>query len=225
MMTDLLRQRIESRLAELGRSASDVSKKSTGSPDTIRSWLNHPERSPRIDTLAKVAAELQTTPEWLQGRDTSEIAPNVAPAPVEIPSRSSMPNDVEVLGTAAGSHAGGAFQFEGGVIDYVRRPPALAGARDVYALYIEGSSMEPRYMPGELVIVHPHRPPRMGDAVIVQFRTGEHAPIQAMIGFFQGRTATRVKLRKLNPEAMVELNRETVIAVHKVLDMNEIFGI
>ncbi len=128
-------------------------------------------------------------------------------------------------GTAAGSHLSGAFQLGDNVIDWARRPPAMNGARDLYALYVEGSSMEPEHRPGDLRFVHPGRPPRLGDSVIVQIRYAEHDPIQAMIGHLVRRTGDKVVIGKLNPEATVELKRGHVLAVHKVLTMNELFGL
>jgi phage repressor protein C with HTH and peptisase S24 domain len=224
-MSEILVDRIKQRLAALGLSMRDASIKATGSAETIRAIVNGKSQNPRVDTLAKIAETLQTTPEWLTGRIESPVPPQVSPAPVSLPHRQSMPADVPVLGTAAGSLIGGAFQIEGGVIDYVRRPPALSGARDVYALYVEGTSMEPLFRPGGLIFVHPHKPPRIGDSVVVQMRNGEHDAVQASIGFLRGRTALHVVLGKLNPVAEVSLNRSNVVAVHRVLDMNELFGV
>lgn len=160
--------------------------------------------------------------------DIAEGAPptvrtDVRPADVRLPDRFSMPNDVPVHGTAAASHLRGAFQLDAGVIDYVRRPPALAGARDAYALYIEGNSMEPRYGPGDLVFIHPHRPARLGDPVIVQV---EVAPgdIEASIGFLRKRSP-EVVIGKLNPEAQVEIKGGRVVAIHRVLTLNDLFGV
>ncbi|WP_394689020.1 LexA family transcriptional regulator [Hoeflea sp.] len=226
-------KRIEERLAKLKLSASAVSRRATGSPDTIRSWANNPERSPRVDTLAKIAAELQTTPEWLLGR-TSKADADIPDAPQptgqteaapKLPARASMPADIEVLGTAAGSLLSGAFQIEG-VIDYVRRPPALAGARDIYALYIEGSSMEPRYFPGDLVYVNPHKPPRIGDVVIVQEVNGGPNVITASIGVLHKRGNGAVVLAKYNPpDSQITIAGDRVAAIHRVLTTNELFGV
>ena len=232
-MTEILRQRIEERLKSLGLSASAVSRKATGSPDTIRSWFNHPDRSPRIDTLGRVAEELQTTPEWLQGRTDVPAVDVTPPKPPELraadtlaPARNSMPADVPVMGTAAGSLLSGAFQLQGGVIDYVRRPPALSGARDIYALYIEGSSMEPRYFPGELVYVNPHKPPRIGDTVIVQELNGDNTPVAASIGVLHKRANGTIILRKYNPrDAEITIVQTRIFAIHRVLTPNELFGV
>ncbi len=129
------------------------------------------------------------------------------------------------MGTAAGSHLRGAFQIETAVIDYVRRPPSLATARDIYALYVEGTSMEPQFNPGDLVYIHPHKPPRLGDAIVVQARNAEHDPVEATIGIFRKRTESAVVIGKHNPKADVELPRPFVVAIHKVLTANEIYGV
>lgn len=231
-MSDTLRTRIKERLKELGVAASAVSLKATGSPDTIRSWLRHPDISPRVDTLAKIAEQLQTTPEWLLGRTEDAPAPKAPPrqevrtADIPALSRTAMPADVPVMGTAAGSLLSGAFQLQGGVIDYVRRPPALSGARDIYALYIEGSSMEPRYFPGELVYVNPHKPPRIGDTVIVQEHNGDSGPVAASIGVLFKRATGTVVLRKYNPpDAEITIAQTRIAAIHRVLTPNELFGV
>lgn len=142
-----------------------------------------------------------------------------------LPSRNGMPLDVPVMGTAAGSLARGAFQLEGGVVDYVRRPPALIGARDIYALYVEGSSMEPQYFPGDLIYVNPHKPPRIGDIVVVQCRNGEHTPEEASLGIYRKRTEKAVTIGKRNPVAEIDLSRDHVKDIHRVLTMNELFGV
>lgn len=56
--------RVNERLDALGLSMSAASQKATGSRDTIRNWTrgNH---LPRYDTIEKLAAVLEVTPEWL----------------------------------------------------------------------------------------------------------------------------------------------------------------
>ncbi|MER2535514.1 MAG: LexA family transcriptional regulator [Rhizobiaceae bacterium] len=226
-MDDVLKERLKTRLNEMHKTAREVSLAVSKSPDTIRNILRGATRDPKAAVLEKVATELDTSTDWLLGKtdDVSVTAKDLRPADIKAPIVTQMPNDVPVYGTAAGSHLKGAFQMETAtVIDYVRRPPALVGAKDTYALYVEGSSMEPRYLPGDLVFVHPHRPARLGDAVIVQVAVGEHQ-IEASIGFYRRRTPEYVYLGKLNPEAEVRLNRAQVVAIHRVLTINELFGV
>lgn len=85
--------------------------------------------------------------------------------------------------------------------------------------------MEPEHRPGDLRFIHPDRPPRIGDSVIVQTRNREHEPIAATIGHLLRRTATHIVIGKLNPPAEVHVKRDTVIALHKVLTLNELFGV
>jgi phage repressor protein C with HTH and peptisase S24 domain len=84
-----------------------------------------------------------------------------APVPVVVP------RDVPVEGTAAGGHDGG-FIFEGGTIDYLRRPPRLMGIPSAYALYVLGDSMSPWRRNGEPVYVHPGQPPQIRDRVVAR---------------------------------------------------------
>lgn len=222
-MTNPLIQRINQRLTELGISAQAASIKATGSRDVIRAILSGATKSPRLETLEKIALALETTPEWLMGK--TENASSVSVAHVKLPDRTEMPANVPVMGTGPGPLDDGAFVMEGGIVDFVRRPPALAGTRDVYTLYVEGTSMEPRYLAGDLIFVHPHRPARIGDSVIVQYSPDEDGPVCASIGHFKGRDSKTVKLGKLNPPTIAEIPRQQVISIHKVLDMNELFGI
>lgn len=151
-------------------------------------------------------------------------APEMTQAPVSLPSNSEMPRDLPVLGTAAGSKSG-AFQLENVIIDYVRRPPGLIGAADVYAIYVVGDSMEPMIAAGELRFVHPHRPIHAGDVVVLQARNGEDQPISAYIKKLVRRSEDKVTLRQLNPEMVLEFDARSVVAIHKVLTMNDLFGV
>jgi phage repressor protein C with HTH and peptisase S24 domain len=249
-MDNILIERINQRLAALDKSVHHASVEATGAKETLRKIVDGTTKNPRIDTVRKIATALETTAEWLMGLTNVEpdshqqaqaivIDPTerktAAPsnpatgfplqvAPVQLPTRHDMPNDVIVRGTAAGSHLRGAFQIFGDVIDYVRRPPALMGARDVYALYVEGSSMEPQYFPGDLVYVHPGRPPRAGDVVIVQVGPSDEN-IEATIGIYRKQTANHFTIYKHNPAAEVSINRETIRSIHKVLSVNELFGV
>tara|TARA_R110000787_G_scaffold31143_13_gene82870 strand:- start:1381 stop:2094 length:714 start_codon:yes stop_codon:yes gene_type:complete len=227
------RDRITRLIEELGISMESVSRAAGLDKTYLRKTLARDGAIPKLENLEKLATALRTTPDWLLGR-TDDPIPSTAPdQPAEVrpidrpaPVRAEMPADVPVMGTAAGSLLSGAFQLQGGVIDYVRRPPALSGARDIYALYIEGSSMEPRYFPGELVYVNPHKPPRIGDTVIVQEHNGDSGPVAASIGVLFKRANGTVVLRKYNPpDAEITITQTRIAAIHRVLTPNELFGV
>lgn len=240
-MTQTFQDRAKQRLKALDLSPSGASEKAGLSRETLPKLLKNETALPGARTLSRLAAVLGTSEQWLltgQGPEGLESSADqskgsltrsineVRSADVPAPSRNGMPSDVPVMGTAAGSLLSGAFQLQGGVIDYVRRPPALSGARDIYALYIEGSSMEPRYFPGELVYVNPHKPPRIGDTVIVQELNGDGGPVSASIGVLFKRVNGTVILRKYNPpDAEITITQTRIAAIHRVLTPNELFGV
>jgi phage repressor protein C with HTH and peptisase S24 domain len=227
-MQNLLLKRIREHLDARGMTPEAASRRAGLDKTFLRKAFER-NGSMRAENLAAIAEALDTTTEELLRDDEAPRQPvrsgEVRLADVRVPARADMPNDVPVLGTAAGSHIGGAFQFEGGVIDYVRRPPALIGAAQAYALYVEGTSMVPEHNPGDLRFIHPGRPPRIGDSVVVQIRLQADSEIEATIGRLIRKTEKVVAIGKLNPQATVELKRETVVAVHKVLTLNDLFGV
>ncbi len=225
-MTETIHDRIKARLAETGLSQAGASQKAGLSRDAIRKLLTNEGQLPTGKTLTGLAAALETTEQWLlTGGDRAPVQ-EVRAADIELPPRTVMPKDIPVLGTAAGSHERGAFQLSSDPIDYVRRPPALAGAKDIYSLFVEGSSMEPQYWPGDLIFCHPHKHPRSGDAIVVQCRIGgDHADTEATIGLFLKKTSNSIIIRKHNPPAEIEIKNEVISHYHKVLTPNELFGV
>lgn len=140
----------------------------------------------------------------------------------EIAAMGQMPVNVPVYGVAAAS-AVGSFVIDG-QIDVVKRPPGLTNAKNVYALYVHGESMSPRHRSGDLIFISPDRPPRFGDDVVIQTRTHSGAPIQSWVKEFDHANEDKVVVRQLNPDGMIEFKRATVVAIHRVLTMRELFG-
>ncbi|PTW53890.1 phage repressor protein C with HTH and peptisase S24 domain [Breoghania corrubedonensis] len=230
--------RIDRRLADLGISRTEASLKAGLSRDGIRNLARSTERTPRGETLLRLAEVLRASPNWLltgEGDPPStktaatadKVQSTVLQADVRAPAPSEMNRDLPVMGTAAGSIIKQNFEgFElGGAVDYVRRPPALEGAKDVYAIYVTGDSMEPAHPAGELRFVHPHRPVQPGCTVIVQTRTWNDDPGQAYIKRLIRRSGTKVILEQFNPHATIEIPAEYVTALHRVLTMAELFGV
>ena len=145
-------------------------------------------------------------------------------ANVPLPRRDEMRLDLPVMGTAAGSFSG-SFVFAEGVVDYVRRPPALEKAKDAYALFVQGDSMFPMYEPGELIFVHPHKPPVMGKGVVVQVKNHAADEPAVYLGKFAGQSPKGLSIHKLNPESTMTFTPETVVLVHRVMTANELFGV
>lgn len=232
-MTTTLKDRIQQRLDALGISARAASLQATGSDGTIRNILTDKSADPRLGTLQKLAPVLQTSVDWLlYGDDTISVAtikPEAARVDMTVPERMDMPRDVPVWGSAAGSiinsNIEGVHIFTGEPVEYVRRPPALASVRDAYAIYVTGDSMAPRHNNGDLCFVHPHRPPSPGDTVIVQTRNWDHDPGQGYIKTFRRRKAEEIILEQLNPVATITVPMRFVVALHRVMTLNDLFGV
>ncbi|HLN24390.1 MAG TPA: S24 family peptidase [Patescibacteria group bacterium] len=140
---------------------------------------------------------------------------------VDIPGFAHLQRNLPVYGSAMGG-ADGAFEMNGQVMDYVERPPALAGAKNAYGLYVQGESMSPRFEAGWLVHVNPNRPVRRGDNVVIQVRAhDEHAPPLAYVKVFECRTPTKLVVRQFNPPAEMEWPNEDVVSIHRVIGTAE----
>tara|TARA_R110000868_G_scaffold40447_3_gene139529 strand:+ start:3069 stop:3782 length:714 start_codon:yes stop_codon:yes gene_type:complete len=124
---------------------------------------------------------------------------------------------IPVMGQAVAGDDG-RFLFNGDVIDWVPAPPALAGVPNAYAVYVSGVSMEPRFRQGETVWIHPSKPPKPGDSVVVQIaaeRDGE-APA-GYIKQFEGWTGDALNLSQHNPAKALTFDRDRVLSVHTVV--------
>ena len=143
---------------------------------------------------------------------------------VQIPARSEMPRDIPILGTVSGGPGG--LQMNGDAVDWVRRPPRLAGRTDVFGLYVEDQSMVPAYRPGALVLIERARPPAPGDDVVIELlpanpRDERRALIKRLVSI----TAKTVKLEQYNPAKELEFPRQQVASLFRVMTVADILGV
>ncbi len=223
-----LKDRIRERLKDLGKTARAASIEAGLHPDTIRNVLRERSKKPRGDSLVKLARALNVTVEWLmEGEDPSVQPPQPTPElPAVLPAPDlslDMPRNIPILGTAAGSLTG-AFQVDSNPIDYVRRPPGLEGARDVYALYVVGNSMSPRFEEGELLYVSERRPARIGDYVVIQTTDTRDGSVSAYCKRLRKRCDSSIEVEQYNPATTFTLQMSEIRAIHRVLTLNELFG-
>jgi phage repressor protein C with HTH and peptisase S24 domain len=73
--------------------------------------------------------------------------------------------DLPVYASAEGGPSGMLVTRE--AMDWIARPEPLLNARDAFAVYAVGTSMEPRYDHGDMLLVHPTRPSSRGDDVLL----------------------------------------------------------
>lgn len=177
------------------------------------------------DVGLKLAKALNVTMDDLYSLSEVDAAVGKTPSRQAAPQQSYTDGQIPVMGSAAGSLLGGKFQIIGGPVDYIDRPPALQNARGIYALYIDGTSMEPMFRHGSICVVSEYKPPKLGDVVIVQEQKSSSAPVEASIGILESRSGDKVVLRKLSPEGRIEVPKSYVMAMHKVLDYAELLGL
>lgn len=124
-----------------------------------------------------------------------------------------------VLGEAVGGDDG-EYIFNGSVLDYVDCPPSLENVPNAYAVYIDGESMAPRFRPGETAWVHPTKPARRGDDVVVQIHRDQEddgEPPRGFVKEFVGWTSSKLLLHQYNPDRQIEFTREQVVSVHPIV--------
>lgn len=197
--------------------------------------------------LADLARVLRVREGWLETGEEPRDAPgpDVVAAPegqasasgspplatvraIDLPGRQDMPRDVPVFGVAAGNYDDGSFALESGdAIDYVRRGPGIAAARDVYGLYVTGTSMEPRYEDGDLIYVSAKRPVRVGDYVIVEAKAAHEgdAPRCYVKRLVRRLPDGGVDVEQFNPPKTMTFAGLELLRLHRVLSMADVLGV
>jgi phage repressor protein C with HTH and peptisase S24 domain len=100
-------------------------------------------------------------------------------------------------------------------IDAIDTPSWLSSVPDAYAVFVTGTSMAPRFNPREVVYVHPHRPYREGDCVVVQLAANGRT--HAIVKQFVEITDTHVVLRQHNPDRILKHTLDEVSAIHTIV--------
>ena len=169
----------------------------------------------------------QEIPEGFLATETPAPNARLAQEAPEYPAIAAMKRDVPVYGSAQGGEDG-VFELNslGEPVDYVRRPAGLVGMKNVFAIYVEGDSMDPWRSPGQFVYVHPTRPANIGDYVIVVIPRKERgAPPLAYIKRLKQRTADTYVVSQFNPPKDLVFPRHEGVKVLRVIDWGEALGV
>lgn len=234
-----LPNRIREIRERLGLSQAELAARiKTSQPQIDR--LEKAQRSLRDTWMRRLAAGLECEPADLLSESADDppplpSQPIVVPAPeapagsirpVDLPQKRDMPLDVPVYGVAAGNPMDGAFQLETGIIDFVRRAPGIMNARDVYALYVTGESMWPRFRDGELLYISASRPVRIGDDVVVCIKPErEGDPERCFIKTLVRRHSDSIEVEQFNPGKRITFANADIVRVHRVLTMADVLGV
>ena len=234
-----LPRRIRERLEATGKTAHAVSREIGANPGYVRDLMD-PEKTgvPSAARLTRLAEALDTTSDWLLGK-----ADNPGPLRSEVTFRElpqgwrdASGQGIPVLGTAfcadlvveqdGGSVAIEQIQLEvDHTIHRIERPAALWNARNAYAIYFQGSSMERRFYQGEIGIVDPSRPPSPGHVVLVKLNDGEsQTVVTALVKELVRATSSYVELLQYNPEISVRIPRARVVAIERIYRPDELLA-
>jgi len=183
---------------------------------TDKTQISKLERDERRLTLAwmeRLGAALNITPTDLthpppaggaapeHGRAKAGQEENAVAAPT--PQDLFTARDLAVYASAQGGPTGMLVTPE--PIEWITRPPPLAGVTRGFAVYIVNDSMDPAYRHGDMAYVHPGIPPRRGDDVLIyRVLNGEWA---ALVKELVGWNEKVWKVRQHNPAKEFSLPR------------------
>ena len=225
------RDRVSRLLKKTGWTATQLARAAGIAPSTLNRFLaGGVKHTLSFKTLRKLdeaaAGHEKDEPAPRRPTQLEDLAPQLHPEEAtELPSRTSMPNDVPVVGTAVGGNNGD-FRFNGTEVDYVRRPPGLQRIKNAFAIYVYGDSMSPRFDHGELLYIHPGRPVSPGDYVLVELHGAEGEPGDCYVKRLVRRTADKLVLQQFNPpDDSIEVPLARVKAVMKILSPTELLGV
>lgn len=187
------------------------------------------------DAGAVYARKFHVSFEWLMtGKRQDQIAPNTseglpplpnAPASALPGSIADAPQNVPILGSVFGGVSGDRFSM-GQAVDFARRLPGIANNKTVFALYVRGDSMFPRFAEGDLIYVDPGRVSRIGDDVLIEL-AGEAAgdPPFAIVKRLVARSASKITVRQFTPDREIVLATARIQRISRVLTTADLAGI
>lgn len=192
-----------------------------------QSTLAHWERGkarPSPEKVDLMAPVLGVATEWLlygrgAGPDLTRLVEPPRPAVTEVgrirPAHELVGDkDLPVYASAQGGVEGMTISYD--PIEYVKRPEPLMSVRGAFGFYLVGDSMSPKYEHGDLLLVHPTRPPSRRDGVLV-IKKGDVASHDALVKLFIGWKDDGVLLEQLNPPLQFTIPREAIHGLHQIV--------
>jgi hypothetical protein len=163
--------------------------------------------------------------------------PNGVPFKMEGASEERMQESLPIYGTAIGS----VREIDGDAIEqttlntaeivaYAKRPVLLNGKTSAYGLWITGSSMEPRHMEGDTILIDSKGKLRNGEDVVVYLRPVNpedddgQAARAVLVKRLVRRTATYVELEQFNPAKVFRVDISEIVRIDRVIPWSELLG-
>ncbi|APG30461.1 Transcriptional repressor [Granulibacter bethesdensis] len=211
----------QAKLAEkAGTSAQQIQRLEAGDRRLTTGWME------RIAApLGVTAADLLPAKKIGSGEPKSKNITDSNLLHASLPITSSSPLVVPVFGAAQGGPLGASgFPDVTEALEWVALPSTLSGIRGIFALYVEGDSMEPWAEHGTRIYIHPTRVPAPRDYVVVVKKSGEYEDERVIVKRLVRRTATKLLLQQYNPNSQIEIDVKIVSKIYRVIPWNEISG-
>lgn len=217
---DAVRNLIRDRAKLLGKTLSELSKEIGKNHAYLQQFINRgvPAHLPEAvrNSLAPV---LDVDENELRGAALPQQTKKgvAAPANARVAGATRIANTIPVYGHAMGGKDG-QFVLNGNKVADILAPPNLASVPEAYAVYIVGTSMEPRYFGGEAVFVNPRLPVRKDDFVVAQIAAEVEgdSPL-AYVKRFVSMDSRTLKLAQFSPKKILEFPRASVVSIHRII--------
>ena len=195
------RNRIKILCAQHDLSVAELAKKINMQPAALRRYTRQ-EAQPKLELAQQIADMLNVVVDDVLGV-------KIGSKKIEVAKR-----QMPLYGAVQGG-IGHDITDLSDAIDMIDTPSWLASVPDAYAVFVTGTSMQPRFNPREICYVHPGRPYREGDYVVVQLSA--NGSRHAIVKQFVELTDTHVVLRQHNPNRRLKYECDQVVAIHVVV--------
>ena len=197
VIESMRKNRIKILLAEHEISAKDLADKIGKQAQTLRRYVRD-EAEPRIEVAELIADVLGVGIDEVLGAEDAVIV---------------TANKARMLPVYGSAEDFDMIDLQE-PIDSIETPPYLLNTIAAYAVYVAGETMVPRFNPGEIAFVHPGKPFKANDSVIVQLKTDN-----AVLKTFQKIDDNEIILSQFSTSETVTYQRDNVKAVHKIIGL------
>jgi phage repressor protein C with HTH and peptisase S24 domain len=215
---DARRERLMKARVEMGFASAQKAADGIGVPPSTYRAHENGSRPIGKDDAFRYGKALGVYGEWLWSGVGEMIDKTAAlPSPNAVfhqPYERRVIRKLHVKGRALGGE-GGIMMIDGLVVDEVECLPSLENVTEAYAVYVAGDSMEPRYYAGEVAYIHPLRPPRKGDFVVVQVTVD--GTVTGYLKRYVGWREDELIVEQFNPPKEIAFTRAMVKDVHLVV--------
>lgn len=222
-----------------GLTQQQIAERMNVSVPQISRWENGVDGIPsqRFPSLQR-AYEASLADILEEGEVGSHLSSNAKVVVYEGASDVTLVRDIPIYGTSLGAPRdfnGKAIEQTmlntGDVIGYLPRPPVLNGQEAAYGLYVQGSSMAPRYDDGDTIFAtdcRKSRPPRIGDDVVVYLRDvdvddGETA-VAVLVKRLVRRSSSVIELQQYEPAMTFTIESDRVLRLDRVIPLRELLS-